>query len=100
MSIDRNKKLSFATRSVHAGYDSSANEGSLNPPIYMTSTYAFDSVAQGAGRFSGEEKGHFYSRISNPTQEILETRWRIWKRAKRHWQPHQVWVPSPPRSGH
>ena len=74
MSTDSNKKLSFATRSVHAGYDSSANEGSLNPPIYMTSTYAFDSVAQGAGRFSGEEKGHFYSRISNPTQEILETR--------------------------
>ena len=74
MSINSNKKLSFATRSVHAGYDSSANEGSLNPPIYMTSTYAFDSVAQGAGRFSGEEKGHFYSRISNPTQEILETR--------------------------
>ncbi|UVW35813.1 methionine gamma-lyase [SAR92 clade bacterium H455] len=74
MSIDRNKKLSFATRSVHAGYDSSANEGSLNPPIYMTSTYAFDNVEQGAGRFSGEEKGHFYSRISNPTQEILESR--------------------------
>ncbi len=67
-------KLSFATRSVHAGYDSSAHEGALNPPIYMTSTYAFDNVAQGAGRFSGEEKGHFYSRISNPTQEILETR--------------------------
>ena len=68
------QKLSFATRSVHAGYDSSANDGSLNPPIYMTSTYAFDNVAQGAARFSGEEKGHFYSRISNPTQEILETR--------------------------
>jgi methionine-gamma-lyase len=74
MPIDTTKKLSFATRSVHAGYDSSANEGSLNPPIYMTSTYAFDNVAQGARRFSGEEKGHFYSRISNPTQEILETR--------------------------
>ena len=72
MSTDQ--KLSFATRSVHAGYDSSANDGSLNPPIYMTSTYAFDNVAQGAARFSGEEKGHFYSRISNPTQEILETR--------------------------
>ena len=74
MPIDTTKKLSFATRSVHAGYDSSANEDSLNPPIYMTSTYAFDNVAQGARRFSGEEKGHFYSRISNPTQEILETR--------------------------
>jgi methionine-gamma-lyase len=74
MSIDHNKKLSFATRSVHAGYDSSANQSALNPPIYMTSTYSFDSVAEGAGRFSGEQEGHFYSRISNPTQEILETR--------------------------
>jgi methionine-gamma-lyase len=59
---------------VHAGYDSSANQSALNPPIYMTSTYSFDSVAEGAGRFSGEQEGHFYSRISNPTQEILETR--------------------------
>ena len=67
-------KLSFATRSVHAGYNSADHEGSLNPPIYMTSTFAFDNVAQGAGRFAGEEPGHFYSRISNPTQQILETR--------------------------
>ncbi len=67
-------KLSFATRSVHAGYDSTDNEGALNPPIYMTSTFAFDNVEQGAGRFAGEQQGHFYSRISNPTQEILETR--------------------------
>ena len=74
MSYDNNNKLSFATRSVHTGYDSADNEGSLNPPIYMTSTFAFDSVEQGVGRFSGEQQGHFYSRISNPTQEILETR--------------------------
>ena len=67
-------KLSFATRAIHAGYNSADNEGSLNPPIYMTSTYAFESVEQGAGRFSGEQQGHFYSRISNPTQAILETR--------------------------
>ena len=67
-------KLSFATRAIHSGYNSADNEGSLNPPIYMTSTYAFESVEQGAGRFSGEQEGHFYSRISNPTQEILETR--------------------------
>lgn len=74
MPSDTKHRLSFATRSVHAGYDSADNEGSLNPPIYMTSTFAFDSVEQGAGRFSGEQQGHFYSRISNPTQEILETR--------------------------
>jgi len=74
MSSGKKIKLSFATRSIHVGYDSADNQSSLNPPIYMTSTYTFDSVAQGAGRFSGDEPGHFYSRISNPTQEILETR--------------------------
>lgn len=72
--MDRNKKLAFSTRAVHSGYQSSENEGSLNPPIYMTSTFCFDTVEQGAARFSGEESGHFYSRISNPTQAVLETR--------------------------
>ena len=74
MISDKPDKLSFATRSVHAGYNSADHGGSLNPPIYMTSTFAFDNVAQGAARFAGEEAGHFYSRVSNPTQEILETR--------------------------
>ena len=74
MSSTSNSKLSFATRSVHAGYNSADHEGSLNPPIYMTSTFAFDNVAQGAARFAGGESGHFYSRVSNPTQQILETR--------------------------
>ena len=72
--MDRNKKLAFSTRAVHSGYQSSENQGSLNPPIYMTSTFCFDTVEQGAARFSGEESGHFYSRISNPTQSVLETR--------------------------
>ena len=72
--MHRNKKLAFSTRAVHSGYQSSENQGSLNPPIYMTSTFCFDTVEQGAARFSGEESGHFYSRISNPTQAVLETR--------------------------
>ena len=72
--MDKNKKLAFSTRAVHSGYQSSENQGSLNPPIYMTSTFCFDTVEQGAARFSGEESGHFYSRISNPTQAVLETR--------------------------
>jgi methionine-gamma-lyase len=72
--MSENNKLAFATRAVHSGYDSSDSHGSLNPPIYMTSTFCFDSVEQGAERFSGENPGHFYGRISNPTQEILETR--------------------------
>lgn len=74
MCADKNTKLSFATRSVHSGYNSNDHEGALNPPIVMSSTFTFDTVAQGAGRFSGEQPGHFYSRISNPTQAVLEAR--------------------------
>ncbi|OMH31803.1 methionine gamma-lyase [Motiliproteus sp. MSK22-1] len=72
--MPQNNKLAFATRSIHVGYDSKDCEGSLNPPIYMTSTFSFDSAEQGGARFAGEQPGHFYSRISNPTQAILETR--------------------------
>ena len=72
--MTKNNKLAFATRSIHVGYDSKDCEGSLNPPIYMTSTFSFDNAEQGGARFAGEQAGHFYSRISNPTQEILETR--------------------------
>ena len=64
----------FATRAIHAGYDPAAHGGSLTPPVHMTSTFAFDTVEQGAARFAGEEAGHIYSRISNPTQELLEQR--------------------------
>ncbi|MEH6578674.1 MAG: methionine gamma-lyase [Amphritea sp.] len=72
--MNNNKNLSFSTRAIHSGYDASANEGALNPPVYMTSTFCFDDVEQGAARFAGEQPGHFYSRISNPTQELLEVR--------------------------
>lgn len=70
----KSNSLSFATRAIHSGYEPSQHEGALNPPVYMTSTFCFDNVEQGAARFAGEESGHFYSRISNPTQALLETR--------------------------
>ena len=65
---------SFATRAIHHGYDPLENEGSLTPPIHMTSTFVFESAAQGGARFAGEEAGHVYSRISNPTLDLLERR--------------------------
>jgi methionine-gamma-lyase len=67
-------KQSFSTRAIHYGYDAQQHQGSLTPPLYMTSTFAFDSVEQGGARFAGDEPGHIYSRISNPTQELLEQR--------------------------
>jgi methionine-gamma-lyase len=64
----------FATRAIHHGYDPLANGGSLTPPLFLTSTFAFESTEAGAEMFSGAQPGHFYSRISNPTNDLLERR--------------------------
>lgn len=69
-----NKKQAFSTRAIHSGYDAQTQHGALVPPVYMTSTFEFESVEQGAERFAGETPGHVYSRISNPTQALLEQR--------------------------
>ncbi|MFB9885210.1 methionine gamma-lyase [Balneatrix alpica] len=67
-------EMGFATRAIHLGYDIQQHDGALTPPIYMTSTFAFDSVEQGGARFAGEQPGYIYSRLGNPTQSLLETR--------------------------
>jgi methionine-gamma-lyase len=48
--------------------------GSINPPIYLTSTYIFPNAKEGADRFSGKKKGMIYSRFTNPTVSALEAR--------------------------
>lgn len=63
----------FATRAIHAGDPADAS-GALVPPLHLSSTFRFDDFAQGAGRFAGDVPGHVYSRISNPTVEVLEAR--------------------------
>lgn len=72
--MKHNDKLGFETRAIHAGYDAQANEGALTPPIHMTSTFAFERAEHGAEMFAGEREGHFYTRISNPTLDLLEKR--------------------------
>lgn len=71
---DKNPKWRFATRAIHGGYEAAHHQGALNPPIYWSSTYAFDSAEQGAARFAGEEPGMIYSRVTNPTVANLEER--------------------------
>jgi len=68
------KHKGFATRAIHLGYDPMANEGALTPPLHLTSTFAFDSAEVGGETFAGERAGHVYSRISNPTLDLLEQR--------------------------
>ncbi len=70
----RNRRLGFSTRAIHHGYDPREAEGALTPPVYMTSTYAFPSVEEGAAIFRGEASGYIYGRTKNPTQDLLERR--------------------------
>ena len=67
-------KSGFSTRAIHHGYDPLDAEGALTPPLHMTSTFAFETAEQGGARFAGEAEGHIYTRISNPTTDLLERR--------------------------
>ena len=64
----------FSTRAIHHGYNPMDEQGALTPPLHLTSTFAFEIGEQGGARFAGEAPGHIYSRISNPTVALLETR--------------------------
>ena len=69
-----NYQPGFATRAIHLGYDPADANRALTPPIYMTSTYAFESAEEGTELFAGEREGYVYGRARNPTQTILEER--------------------------
>ena len=60
------------TLTVHAGIEKSEYLPAV-PPIFQTSTFAFDSAEQGAALFAGKGKGYIYSRMGNPTVHALES---------------------------
>ena len=64
----------FTTRAIHHGYDPYEGHGSVNPPVYLSSTFAFPTVEDGSARFAGEQAGFVYSRVGNPTTCLLESR--------------------------
>ncbi|TCP70475.1 methionine gamma-lyase [Baia soyae] len=67
------KEWGFATQAIHGdGTRVADGTGSLVPPIYQTSTFVFENVEQGARRFSGLEEGYAYTRLGNPTVQLLE----------------------------
>src|SRR5881409_2020978 len=62
------------TIAIHAGYDVEPTTKAVAVPIYQTVAYAFDSAEHGAALFNLEAEGFRYSRISNPTNAVLERR--------------------------
>lgn len=64
----------FSTLSLHAGQQADPSTGSRAVPLYQTTSYIFDSVEHAAALFGLEQAGNIYSRIMNPTVDVLEKR--------------------------
>jgi len=62
------------TIAIHGGYETDPTTKSVAVPIYQTVAYEFDSADHGAALFNLEASGYRYSRISNPTTQVLERR--------------------------
>ncbi len=68
------EKWSFETKQIHAGQTVDPTTGARALPIYQTSSYVFENAEQAANRFALSELGPIYTRITNPTQEVVEDR--------------------------
>jgi O-acetylhomoserine (thiol)-lyase len=68
------KNWRFETTAVHAGYSPDPVTRSVAVPIYQTVAYAFDNTQHGADLFDLKVPGNIYSRIMNPTNDVLEQR--------------------------
>ena len=64
----------FSTKALHAGYEPSQNAGTRAVPIYQSTAYVFNDSDHAANLFSLAETGNIYTRINNPTNDILEQR--------------------------
>ncbi len=64
----------FATKALHAGHDVQKNGGTRAVPIYQSTAYVFNNTDHAANLFALAEPGNIYTRINNPTNDILEQR--------------------------
>ena len=67
-------KQDFSTKALHAGHDVAQNAGTRAVPIYQSTAYVFNDSDHAANLFALAETGNIYSRINNPTNDILEQR--------------------------
>ena len=69
------RKLHFETLQLHAGQEQpDLATGARAVPIYQTTSYVFRDSAHAAARFSLEDAGNIYGRLTNPTQDVFEQR--------------------------
>ncbi|MGA0374387.1 MAG: O-acetylhomoserine aminocarboxypropyltransferase/cysteine synthase family protein [Flavobacteriaceae bacterium] len=66
--------LKLATNALHAGHDVTQTQGTRAVPIYQTSSYVFNDSEHAANLFALTESGYIYTRLNNPTNDVLEQR--------------------------
>ena len=72
--MNKQRKYKQRTLEVHAGEEVDPVTGARATPIYHTSSYAFESAEKAKKLYALEEEGYLYTRISNPTLDVLEKR--------------------------
>ena len=72
-----NKNYGFETLQIHAGQKPDVTTKATGMPLYLSNAFTFEDADQAARIFALEEGGYFYSRLSNPTVDALQQRWRI-----------------------
>ena len=66
--------LKLATKALHAGHDVKQTQGTRAVPIYQSTSYVFNDSDHAANLFSLSESGYIYTRLNNPTNDVLEQR--------------------------
>ena len=64
----------FATKALHSGHDTTLTQGTRAVPIYQSTAYIFNNSEHAANLFALAEPGYIYTRLNNPTNDILEQR--------------------------
>ena len=71
---EKMSEFNFNTKTLHAGHEVDKTQGTRAVPIYQSTAYVFDSAEHAANLFSLAEPGYIYTRLNNPTNDVLEQR--------------------------
>ena len=66
--------IKFSTQALHTGHDTNKTAGTRAVPIYQTTSYVFNDADHAANLFNLTESGYIYTRLNNPTNDVLEQR--------------------------
>ncbi len=72
--MQKSSQLQVETQALHAGQVPDTTTGARAVPIYQTSSYVFQNTAHAASLFDLKESGNIYTRMMNPTTDVLEKR--------------------------